>query len=373
MISQDFLIDFLIFWAAVYAIGSVTSRYLGKRRLKVNIFYIELSFPPENFSSVFRPLGRIVGPLFKLGIISLLALSAITFIYMIQITISAISGPKVAGIVPVIPGVTFELSAPVLLSIFIVLVVHEFGHAAASTYVGVQIKKISFFILFLFIGAFVEPDEDSIKRLDPVRRMGIYSSGIFMNILTTLLVVIIALSIFPGFLYSPSGAYVENVFQNGPSYGILPNNVVIKQIGRYKVTDLKSLIEALREYRPGESVQVITDRGSFIVKLGPRPDNPSMAFLGVRLSSFPYYSPIIPLPSYIIIQLIELFYFLLLFNIGLAGLNALPMLPLDGGLVLSELLTIYLGNETLARKLTWAVSAPLALILVYNVLLFFLS
>ncbi len=372
MVSQDFLINFLIFWVAVYIIGSIIGRYLGKQ-LKVNIFYVEISFPPENFYGVFRSLGRVVGPLFKLSIISLLALSAITLVYMIQITISTISGPKIAGIVPVIPGVTFELSIPVLLSIFIVLVVHEFGHAAASTYVGVQIKKISFFILFLFIGAFVEPDEDSIKRLDPIRKMGIYSSGILMNILTTLLVIIIALSIFPGFLHAPSGVYVENVFQNGPSYGILPNNTVIQQIGRYKVTDLKSLIEALREYRPGENVQVITDRGSFTVKLGSRPDNPDVAFLGVRLSPFPYYSPVLPLPSYIVMQLIELFEFLLLFNLGLAGLNALPILPLDGGLVLSELLTMYFGDETLARKITWAVSAPLALILIYNVLLFFLS
>ncbi len=373
MISQDFLVDFLIFWIAAYLIGSLIGKYIGKDRLKVNIFYIELSFPPENFSKIFKSLSRVIGPFLKLGIVSLLALSAITLVYLIQITISTISGPKVAGIVPVIPGVTFDLSVPVLLSIFIVLVVHEFGHAAASTYVGVQVKKISFFILFLFIGAFVEPDEDSIKKLDHIRKMGVYSSGIFMNILTSLLFIIIALSIFPGFLYSPSGVYVENVFQNGPSYGILPNNVIIKQIGNYKVTDVRSLIEALRKYHPGEDVRVITDRGPFIVKLGSRPDNPNIAFLGVRLSPFPYYKPIVPLPSYIVIQLVELFEFLLLFNLGLAGLNALPILPLDGGLVLSELLTMYLGDDALARKLTWAISAPLALILIYNVLLFFLT
>ncbi len=373
MFSQEFLTNFLLFWAVTYAIGILLGRYMGKERFRVGVFYLEISPSPRKFMGVLRSLSKIVGPLFKVSIASLLVLSVLASIYIVKITVDTLFGPKVAQIVPIIPGVTLDLSIPVLLSIFIVLVVHEFGHAAASVYSGVPVKKISFFILFLLIGAFVEPDEETIKRLNPIRRMGIYSSGIFMNLLTALLVFLIALSMFPGFFRSSSGVYVEHVFRDGPSYGIIPDGVVIKQIGNYRVKDLPSLMDALRKYKPGDEVPIVTDRGTFLVKLGSRPDNPELPFLGVRLSPFPYYDSVLPLPTSISIALVELFTYLLIFNVGLAGLNALPMLPLDGGLVLSELLTIYLGDEVLAKKLSWAVSAPLILMLIYNILLFFLS
>jgi len=378
LISQGFLIDFLLFWGAAYLAGLLVSKYLGRERVKVGIFYLEFSFEPRNFRKIIEGLAKFVGPLYKIGIGSLLISSVLFLIFLIKITLDTVFGPKVAQIAPVIPGVTFEISASLLISIFVILAVHEFGHAAASWYFGVPIKKIAFFILFVLLGAFVEPDEEIIKKLEPLKRMGVYSAGIFMNFATFFAVLLLAMILFPGFSIipdtsHPSGVYVQEVIEGGPSYGVLPSGVVIRQIDGYRVRDFDTLVRALKNLKPGQEVDIVTDRGTYRVKLGSRPDDPNSPFLGVMLSRVPYFDPVLPIPTGLAVQLIELFGFLIMFNLGLAGLNALPMLPLDGGLVLQEILTMYLGDDEMARKLAWAVSAPIALMLIYNVLLFFLS
>lgn len=371
------MVEFFLFWGIIYAIGVISQKRLGDR-LKVGIFYLELSFKPKSFRRVIEGLGRFIGPLYKVGIATLLVSAIFFTIYLIKITVDAIFGPKVAQIAPVIPGVTFDITPPLLISIFVILAVHEFGHAAASWYFRVPIKKIAFFILFVLLGAFVEPDEDEIRKLRPLKRMGIYSAGIFMNLITFLLFLLLAMAIFPGFSIfpgasNPSGVYVQRVVKGGPSFGAMPDGVVIKGIDGYQVRDFDSLIKALGKLKPGQEVDITTDRGVYRVKLGSRPDDPKRPFLGIMLSRVPYFDPAIPMPPGVAVQLIELFAFLTIFNIGLAGLNALPMLPLDGGLILSEILNLYIGDEELARKLAWAVSAPIALMLVYNILLFFVS
>lgn len=373
MVFSDFLTNLLIFWLAIYVIGALVQRILGFRGIKLGLFYLELTSSPDRFNRILAGLSKIIGPLMKVGIVSLLGLSVISALWLIDTTLKTLLGPKIPSIVVVVPGLTVEFSLPILLAIFVALSTHEFGHAAASVYSKVPVKKISIFILFILIGAFVEPDEEYMKRLASIKRLGIYSSGIMMNLLTSLLVLLIALSIFPGFLRSPAGVYVEDVIEGGPSYGILSPGVVIREVGGIEVSDIQTLIEALGKFKPGQEITVVTDKGSFNVKLGSRPDNPEYAWLGVRLSAFPYYKSVIPIPSSLSISLVKTIMFTLLFSIGIAALNSLPILPLDGGLVVSEILTRYLGNEALAKKIAWIISAPFALMLVYNILIFFLS
>lgn len=377
MISQTFLTELLLFWGVIYVIGVASQKYLGDR-VRVGIFYLELSFRPERFKGIIKGLARCLGPLYKVGVVTLLVSAAFFLIYLVKITADVIFGSKVAQIAPVIPGVTFDITVPLLVSIFLVLAVHEFGHAAVSWYFGVPTKKIAFFIFIILLGAFVEPDEDEIKGLKPLKRMGVYSAGVLMNLVTFLLFLLLAMAIFPGFSIfpgaaHPSGVYVQKVIKDGPSYGVLPDGVVIKEIDGYKVEDFDSLTRALGRLKPGQEVDIISDRGIYRVRLGSRPENPESPFLGIILSRVPYFDPRIPMPPDVAVQLVELFVLLTVFNIGLAGLNALPALPLDGGLVLSEILNIYIGDEKLARKLTWAISAPIALMLIYNILLFFMS
>ncbi|MCS7102985.1 MAG: site-2 protease family protein [Candidatus Korarchaeum sp.] len=373
-----FLRNLLIFWIALYALGIVLKRFKKLGFFRVGLFYLEISTDPRKFSGLIGPTSKVVGPLHKISVILMVALSIFSSFYLVKITVDSLIGPRVAQIVPVIPGVTLDITLPALLSIFIVLSVHEIlGHATLSHYFKVPVRKIAFFILFFLLGAFVEPDEESLRKAERLKKMSIYSAGVFANLVTFLLFLIVTILIFPGFSMDvgsakPSGVYVERVFESGPSWGVVPEGVIIRGIGSYIVEDLNSLSETLRKFKPGDSVVVVTDRGNFTVKLGSRPEDPSIPYLGVQLHPVPYFDPSIPMPPSLAIQVLEFLVLTMVFNLGLAVINALPILPLDGGLMISEVLARY-ADESVARKLTWAVSAPFALMLIYNALIFFLG
>jgi membrane-associated protease RseP (regulator of RpoE activity) len=372
-----FLRNLILFWLVLYMIGILIGRKRVKH-FKVGFFYLEISTDPKLLSRPIGIISRLIGPLYKLSIALTVVLSIASSIYLVKITIDSLFGPKVTQIVPVIPGVTLDITVPSLLSIFIVLLAHEvLGHAVMSYRFEVPVRKIAFFILFFLLGAFVEPDEESLRKLNHFKKMGIYSAGIFSNFMIFLVFLMITILIFPGFSLDsssakPSGVYVDKVFEGGPSRGLIPEGVVIKAIDGYSVRDLGSLSEALRKFKPGDEVYIVTDRGTFKVRLGSRPDDPRLPYLGVQLSPIPYFDPSIPMLSGISIQLLEFLLLTMIFSIGLAAINSLPILPLDGGLVLSEILSFYVDDK-LARKLTWTISAPFALILIYNALLFFLG
>ncbi|MEM3372023.1 MAG: site-2 protease family protein [Candidatus Korarchaeum sp.] len=373
-----FLRNLLIFWIVLYALGIILKRLKRLESFRLGLFYLEISTDPRKLSGLIGPLSKVVGPLHRVSVISAVALSISSSLYLIKITVDSLVGPKVAQIVPVIPGVTLDITLPALLSIFVVLLAHEvLGHATLSYYFGVPVKKIAFFILLFLLGAFVEPDEEPLRRVGRLRKMSIYSAGVFANLLTFLLFLIITIAMFPGFSIDsgsakPSGVYVESVFESGPSWGVIPEGVVIRGIEGYRIKDLASLSETLRKFKPGDSVIVITDRGNFTVKLGSRPEDPSIPYLGVRLHPVPYFDPSICMPPSFAIQILEFLVLTMVFSLGLAAINSLPILPLDGGLILSEILTKY-ADESVARKLAWAVSAPFALMLIYNALIFFLG
>ena len=373
-----FLRNLLLFWLLIYAMGLAIKRLKRIEYLKLGLFYLEVSANPKWLSWLISPLSRILGPLHRVSVISTLILSSLSSIYLVKVTVDSLIGPKVAQVVPVIPGVTLDITVPSLLAIFLVLLVHEvFGHATLSHYFRVPVKKIAFFVLFFLMGAFVEPDEESLGKMDSKRKMGIYSAGVFANTITFFLFLLITILIFPGFSLDvnaakPSGVYVEKVIKGGPSWEVLPEGVVLRGINGYKVSDLATLSESLRKFKPGDSVILVTDRGNFTVRLGSRPDDPSIPYLGVQLHPVPYFDSILPMPPVITVQVLETLVLTMAFSIGLAAINSLPILPLDGGLILMEYLKRYF-EEDLARKLAWTVSAPFALILIYNALIFFLG
>lgn len=373
-----FLRNLLIFWIALYALGIMLRKFRKLESFRLGLFYLEISADPKKFSGIIGPASKVIGPLHKLSVILAAALSIFSSFYLIKITVDSLVGPRVVLIVPVIPGLTLDVTLPVLLSIFIVLLAHELlGHATLSYYFRVPMRKVAFFVLFFLLGAFVEPDEDSLRKAERLKRMSIYSAGVFANLLTFLLFLMISVLIFPGFSVDagsarPSGVYVEGVFEGGPSWGVIPEGVIVRGIEGYRVGDPSSLSEALRKFKPGDSVTVITDRGNFTVKLGSRPEDPNVPYLGIQLHPVPYFDPSVPIPPSLAIQILEFLVLTMIFSLGLAAINALPILPLDGGLILSEVFTKY-SDETTARKLAWAVSAPFALMLIYNALIFFLG
>ncbi|MGC8787394.1 MAG: PDZ domain-containing protein [Anaerolineae bacterium] len=94
-----------------------------------------------------------------------------------------------------------------------------------------------------------------------------------------------------------NGALITRVVDNSPAdqAGIQPGDVIIAVDGK-RVTEENTLDQIIHGYRPGDRVEITLWRGtrerSLKVKLGSRPEEPDVPYLGV------YYIPFIGIRRY---------------------------------------------------------------------------
>jgi membrane-associated protease RseP (regulator of RpoE activity) len=145
----------------------------------------------------------------------------------------------------------------------------------------------------------------------------------------------------------------------------MPGDVIIS-INGSRVRSIADLINAERRLQPGSVVLVSTLRGNVTVVLGSSPKNSSLPWFGIYLNPFPYYrSPW--LPSSASMPLEELIIWIVLFSFGIGILNALPLIPLDGGLVLKDSLMLLISDEKSADRIAKAISMAAGFVLVSNI------
>mmetsp|Transcript_13889 Transcript_13889/g.25873 ORF Transcript_13889/g.25873 Transcript_13889/m.25873 type:complete len:696 (-) Transcript_13889:38-2125(-) len=116
----------------------------------------------------------------------------------------SVSGPSFAHsstgytptIAPIIPGYNFPIEYVVefWLVTFCVIVVHEFGHAAAASLERLQVQGCGTFFLFLFPGAYVKIEE-SVMYLPVKSQLRIYSAGVLHNLALAALSVLLVLNL----------------------------------------------------------------------------------------------------------------------------------------------------------------------------------
>jgi membrane-associated protease RseP (regulator of RpoE activity) len=88
---------------------------------------------------------------------------------------------QIPGVAPIIPGVNIPLFAGII-SLILLLVIHEFSHGVLSRIAKVKLKSIGLLVFGIIpIGAFVEPDEKKVKRLGSAKQTKIFSAGIAAN------------------------------------------------------------------------------------------------------------------------------------------------------------------------------------------------
>ncbi|RSN74723.1 MAG: hypothetical protein DSO07_02500 [Thermoproteota archaeon] len=266
------------------------------------------------------------------------------------------------SVIPVIPGITVSLTPAVIISIFLLAIVHELAHGYSSVVEGISVRKLGFFILFVIPGAFTEPDDAEMKKAEPKKRARIEAAGSASNLALGLLFLIIAVLIFQGFPTSPHGVLVSDVMKDGPSYGKLRPGDVIIGINGTRINSMDQLQKLKEGMKPGQTVVIQTlDRNVSIV-LGAS-NNSTQPLIGVLLSPLPYYRTFLPIN--IAMPLEEFLFWAIILNLGVAMFNSLPLVPLDGGLIVRDLLEIVYGKER-AEYLIKAISLMTAVVLIFD-------
>ena len=265
------------------------------------------------------------------------------------------STPSVSLIIPGVdvPGSTIYVPFVYgILGLATVLIVHEFSHGILARVENVSIKSIGLLLFAIIPGAFVEPDEDEVKDISRGGRLRIYAAGSMANLMLALIAMIVVLllsSAFVPMVFHEDGVAIDRVVSDSPADGVLKSGMVIESINGKSFNSSEGYINVVHDLKPNSTVNIVTDRGSFSFNLSENPNNKSIGYMGIQAvkhyavnSGWDGYG--LDSVLYCVFPIIQLFTWIFLLNFGIGTFNLLPMKPLDGGLMLEELLSYKLSE-----------------------------
>ena len=277
-----------------------------------------------------------------------------------------------AELTVLIPGVTLTSASAILyflLSIPIVLVIHEGAHGIVATLEKIKIKNGGFAVFIALFVGFVEPDEkefDNAKKISKLRVIGAGSTSnvIFAFALGALLLtnpifaLVVPEPILGWFYEAPDGVLIISIIEDSGAEkaglqkddlitGI--NGVVIVSPFDFQKVDLK----------PGDTATVTIQRDGQLLELPveimPSPDDPDRGLIGIMRDNAMSYKPVFNFiewnPQ---ISMFLLWLWMISFFIGV--INMLPLPILDGG----KFLYIIIEKSASERKINiimWSIYA----------------
>ncbi len=264
-----------------------------------------------------------------------------------------------------------------IISLIIIMVVHEFGHGIVARAEGVGIKSIGVVLLAILPGAFVELDEEDVEKAKRSTKLRIYAAGSMFNMGTAAIawvVVIILTASFIPYAFQSDGLKITSVTPGGPSEGILKEGMIVNSINGVSVNNREAYTNVIYKTTPGDKLTYVTDQGTYTITTTSQPYNASIAYPGTRSETHLMVKPDVgniygdTLPWFLY-NLADIARWVFLLNLMVGLFNLIPMKPLDGGILLEELLG-YKIPEQMAGKIVSSVSVIMigivALLIIYG-------
>ena len=303
-------------------------------------------------------------------IISFIAMLVITWLLISAIP-TAFETPSVSLIIPgvEIPGSTIFIPfVSGIIALATCLIVHEFSHGVISISEKISIKSIGLLLFAIIPGAFVEPDEDELKKSSKLSQLRVYAAGSIANI-TLALVAILILSMASGAIphyFDENGIEISRVLEDSPASGVLKEGMVIKSLDNKSIVDSKSYVDAINQLKPNDTLSIVTNQGEFNLTLDKNPNNESLGYIGIQ-SNYNYKlvdNSLGPLP-WILFSIVDLFNWIFILNLGIGLFNLLPIKPLDGGKML-EILLSYKLDKKQYKPIVNSLSMVLAMVIIFS-------
>ncbi len=253
-----------------------------------------------------------------------------------------------AEVTVLIPGVTLTSSSSILyflLSIPIVLVIHEGAHGIVATLEKIKIKTGGFAIFIAMFAGFVEPDEEEFNKAKKMSKLRVIGAGATSNVLFSfalgailltnpLFAIILPEPILGAFYESPEGVMVLSIIEGSGAEkaGLLPNDIITSING---VTILTPIDFQKIDLTPGEiaNVSILRDGQSLQlpVEIMPSPDDPNRGLVGIMRDNNFAFKPIYNFIQWDNPQLSMFLLWLWMISFFIGIINMLPLPILDGG------------------------------------------
>ena len=288
-----------------------------------------------------------------------------------------------AGVSLVLPGVNVPGIGVLsfwywLIAIFIIAIVHEFGHGLVAKAHDIHVKSTGLVFIGPIIGAFVEPDEKDLAKRQDTTQYSTFAAGPFANVLLALLaVVLLSLVLFPAQtkITEPAGfTFEEYVNDASPAKtaGLMPETV-ITGINNKMVADYQSFGRLFQRLDPNTEVIIQTKEKDFRITTATHPDDPEQPFLGIskirneRQLKQEYQTWAVKKLYAALLWFIDLFRWLFLLSLGIGLFNLLPLPIVDGGRIMQTTLHNLSGKER-GERLFRRISFFFVLLLLFNLI-----
>jgi membrane-associated protease RseP (regulator of RpoE activity) len=391
---------------------------------------IEFNFPmlivrTKRFAPVFDRLGALRTSRYfswiSLALVPFIA--GIALYLLVNSLLGLLSNPGVGqvirelgpGSILLLPGINPVL--PIVygwIAIVFAIAVHEGAHGVIARNVGFNVKSSGLlFFLIVPIGAFVDVDEEQIKKAKPRAALKVMAGGVGANIIVAAVCLLGVLLLVGSLTPLIDGVYINDVTNGMPAQtaGLLPKDVFVS-VDNVTINNSTQLRTILDTKTAGDIIQVTVVRGenwqdrfSTIVNLTVSENRTVMGissfdlFTEQRLANYqsfsldrlsmylvpptlasglvpfsdllaPFYSN--PIPQWQILG--NGLFWIWFVNVNLAIFNALPIYPLDGGRIFDITLKSALGkrlSEKTVRSITiGATIACVTLVLLVTLLPF---
>ncbi len=367
MFESQLILDFIIKYKAIFIFYAIIILFLALKRKswdvqnKIIILYrtkLGLNLI-DKVSSKFREgiilLGYIgVGA----GYVGMVVISYV----LIKNIIDLIFVPKaVSGVSLVLPGISIPGIGVLpfwhwLIAIFVIAVVHEFSHGIVAKAHGISVKNTGIVFLGPIIGAFVEPDEKKMTKHSDIQQYSVFAAGPFSNILLAVLALLLLTWVFTPLqqaMVNPSGFTFEAYYNSSfpiATTGIAPGTVINGVNGKI-VSDFTQFSDEVSCVKPGDKLELSTEKGSYSLILVSNPENPSKGFMGITQIKNEFevkeaYAVGIGNVLYVVVGWFnEFLRWLFLLSLGIGLFNLLPLPIVDGGRMVQVSLQRLKGKE----------------------------
>lgn len=266
--------------------------------------------------------------------------------------------------VVVIPGAVAIPFWHLLISLALLIIVHEGSHGLMAVRERVPIKSVGAGLLLILPLAFVEPDEKILAKRGKWPQLRVFAAGSFANFIVAGLVLLISFLLFSG-MFTPGGVAFAGYEKGYPAEKVNLTGVIVNVNGQEVKTreDLKSIMKGIK---PNEEIEIVTKNydnkrniifKTFKLTTAERLDENGKptgeAFIGIRgVLDGSDISKVFP-PVYLFVNpdfglffdlnenlhpysgviyfLLSLLGFIFIINFGVGLVNMLPIKPLDGG------------------------------------------
>lgn len=300
-----------------------------------------------------------------------------------------ISNPAAtSGVSLVLPGVNIPGLGVLpfwywLIAIFIIAIVHEFAHGIVARAHQIKVKNTGIVLLGPIIGAFVEPDENHLKKQKDIAQYSVLAAGAFSNILLAIVAVLLLTFIFTPIQQSmvePQGftfdAYVGEDFPVAQA-GI-PTGTIITSINNQPTKDFQEFSQHLLCKKSGEKISLSSSENNYSLILTANPDDSTKPFLGIEgiRNEFEikekYQEGVWHSVYYVVDWTNGFLRWLFILSLGIGLFNLLPLPIVDGGRM-AQVFLHRLKGEQKGEKRYRQISMLFLLILLLNLFFPFLA